>query len=98
MLPFEYELIQPGTRLLVGDRLLGGELYGADDPENCEEYLGQVVTAKKIFEDTHNKTWLIDIEENSHVTFFIEEIEGIADVCQNEEMEELDIESILSFS
>lgn len=98
MFPSQYHLIQPGTKLLVGPELLGAELYEADDPEVCEAYLGNIVTAKKIFEDTHNKTWMIDIEENPHVTFFIEEIEDLAEGYENEEMEELDITSVLSFS
>lgn len=75
MLQSEHELLEPGMRVRIGPRLMGSELYGADDPETYQKWCCQEVTVKRVSRPEH---WMIDIEEGD-ACFFMEEIECIVD-------------------
>lgn len=74
MLQSEHNLLQPGTIVRIGPCLRGEELYGADDPEEYRKWCGKEATVKKIDEP---EPWMVYIEEDDSVCFFMEEIECI---------------------
>ena len=70
-------LLYPGIRVRIGTELKGNELYEADDPEEYEKWLGKEVTVATI---EKFQSWMVTIEEDKNVCFFIEEIECIVDI------------------
>lgn len=71
-------LLEPGTRVKIGPKLLGEELYGCDDPEEIEKWCGHEVTVRATRRGIQTG-WLISIEEDKNAEFYIEEIECIVD-------------------
>ena len=84
----DVELLAPGVKVQVGSRLLGGELYGWEDPDILDTFLGEAVTIKKIERAPTEDTWFIYIEQSgSDDPFIIEEIECL---LPDQELEESD--------
>lgn len=81
----DHELIQPGMRVRIMPKLMGEELYGADDPASLAQYCGQEVTVKAV---THYEHYMVSIEEDSGVEFYMEEIECIVEDTEISESEE----------
>lgn len=71
----DHALLEPGVRVRVGPKLMGAELYGADDPEEYRKWLGQEVTVR----------WFVEIKEDDRVAFYLEEIESIIEDMEIEE-------------
>jgi hypothetical protein len=64
-------------------------LYGGEDPESLECWLGKEVTVRKIYP---HGDWTFGIEEDEDAVFFIEEVECIVDDTEIKESDEsLDI-------
>lgn len=89
-------LLIPGTVVRIGDRFWGRKLYGIDDPEEMEEFLGREVTVKSVQVGDYNNHKLIEVyfEEYEGWYFLIEEIEGIIEDRELEESE-MSIEEFL---
>lgn len=85
MLQSEHELLEPGMRVRVGPRLMGHELYGADDPAPYKKWCGKEVTVSKVDKPDH---WMVYIEEDDGVCFFMEEIECVIEDAEISESEE----------
>ena len=66
-------------------KLMGEELYGADDPEDYAKWLGQEVTVRHVKE---YEQWIIGIEEDKDVEFYMEEIECIVEESEITESDE----------
>ena len=81
----DHELFQPGMRIRIGPRLMGHELYGAEDPAEFGQYCGQEVTVRKVDKPDQ---WMVYIEEHERACFFMEEIECIIDDAEISESEE----------
>lgn len=81
----DHDLLQPGMRVRIAQKLMGEELYGADDPEDYEKWLGQEVTVRYVKQYTE---WIIGIEEDKDVEFYLEEIECIVDEAELSESDE----------
>ena len=76
-------------RVRIMPRLMGAELYGADDPEDYGRWLGKEATVKYVRKYKH---WFVGIEEDDDVEFYMEEIECIIeDVEISESDESIDI-------
>lgn len=69
-------------RIRIGPRLIGHELYGAEDPAEFAQYCGQEVTVRKI-DNPHQ--WMVYIEEHDRACFFMEEVECILDDAEIDE-------------
>ena len=69
-------------RIRIGPRLMGRELYGAEDPAEFAQYCGQEVTVRKI--DKLDQ-WMVYIEEHDMACFFMEEVECILDDAEIDE-------------
>lgn len=85
MLQSEHELLEPGMRVRIGPRLMGHELYGADDPASYKKWCGKEATVLKVDKPDH---WMVYIEEDDGVCFFMEEIECIIEDAEISESEE----------
>ena len=72
-------------RVRIAQKLMGEELYGADDPADYEKWLGQEVTVRYVKQYTE---WIIGIEEDKDVEFYLEEIECIIDEAELSESDE----------
>lgn len=81
----DHELLEPGMRVRIMPRLMGSELYGADDPEEYEKWLGQEVTVRYV---KQYGEWIVGIEEDKDVEFYMEEIECVVDDAEIAESEE----------
>lgn len=81
----DHELLQPGMRVRVASRLMGAELYGSDDPPSLEKYCGQEVTVKAV---RHYDHYMVAIEEEDFVEFYMEEIECVVEDTEIAESEE----------
>ena len=81
----DHELLEPGMRVRIAQQLMGEELYGADDPEDYEKWLGQEVTVRYVKQYSE---WIVGIEEDKDVEFYIEEIECIVDDTEITESDE----------
>lgn len=81
----DHELLEPGMRVRVAQRLMGSELYGSDDPDEYAKWLGQEVTVRHV---TRYGEWVVGIEEDKDVEFYMEEIEGIVDDAEIAESDE----------
>lgn len=80
------KLLTPGTKVQIGSRLLGGELYGWEDPSELKQFLGTIGTVVRVNESHDSKTYTVEIEENGTGTSFIlEEIEYIVPETELEE-------------
>ena len=80
------KLLTPGTKVQIGSRLLGGELYGWEDPSELKQFLGTIGTVVRVNESHDSKTYTVEIEENDTGTSFIlEEIEYIVPETELEE-------------
>lgn len=80
------KLLTPGTKVQIGSRLLGGELYGWEDPSELKQFLGTIGTIVRVNESHDSKTYTVEIEENGAGTSFIlEEIEYIVPETELEE-------------
>lgn len=66
-------------------RLMGAELYGADDPEDYGRWLGKEATVKYVREYEH---WLVGIEEDPCIELYMEEIECIIEDAEISESDE----------
>ena len=64
---------------------MGEELYGSDDPENCKKWLGREATVKYVREYDH---WMVGIEEDGSVEFYMEEIECVIEDVEIPESDE----------
>lgn len=83
-------LLTPGTRVLIGPRLMGSELFGWEDPPELEQFLGTVVTITRVEKSYDENTYTVETEENqSGSSFILEEIECI---IPDEELEESDMD------
>lgn len=69
-------------RIRIGPRLMGHELYGAEDPAEFAQYCGQEVTVRKIDKPDQ---WMVYIEEHDRACFFMEEVECILDDAEIDE-------------
>ena len=85
MLQSEHELLEPGMRVRIGPRLMGSELYGADDPADYKKWCGKEATVSKVGKPDQ---WMVYIEEDDGACFFMEEIECIVDNVEIPESEE----------
>lgn len=81
----DHELLQPGMRVRIMPKLMGEELYGADDPEGLAQYCGQEVTVKEV---KHYEHYMVAIEEEQGVEFYMEEIECIVEDTELPESDE----------
>lgn len=81
----DHDLLQPGMRVRIAQQLMGEELYGADDPEEYEKWLGQEVTVRYVKQYSE---WIVGIEEDKDVEFYMEEIECIVEDTEITESEE----------
>lgn len=68
-------MLQPGMKVRIMPRLMGGELYGADDPEEYQWWLCKEVTVRNVTQ--YDQKWMVGIEEDKDVEFYIEEIDCI---------------------
>ena len=84
-------LLYPGMRIKIGPNLCGKALYDADDPEFLKEYLGQVVTVRDVQVYGTNDIQ-VRIHEDEDAMFFMEEIDGIVDDAEDEDLLEADRE------
>lgn len=81
----DHELLQPGMKVRIMPKLMGEELYGADDPEDYAKWLGQEVTVRHV---KKYEQWIIGIEEDKDVEFYMEEIECIVEESEITESDE----------
>ena len=81
----DHELLEPGMRVRIAQQLMGEELYGADDLEDYEKWLGQEVTVRYVKQYSE---WIVGIEEDKDVEFYMEEIECIVDDTEITESDE----------
>lgn len=82
----DVKLLTPGTKVQIGSRLLGGALYGWEDPFELKQFLGTIGTIARVDESHDSKTYTVEIEENgSGASFIIEEIECIVPEAELEE-------------
>ena len=79
----DHALLEPGMRVRVGPKLMGAELYGADDPEEFRKWLGQEVTVRSVSYPVD--AWFVEINEDDRVAFYLEEIESIIEDTEIEE-------------
>lgn len=90
-------LLTPGTRVLVGPKMLGMELYGWSDPKELEKYLGKEMTVDRVREADVEKTFYVDLVGTDTVpSFIIEEIECIIPDTELEESD-MDLGSLIGF-
>lgn len=82
MRPADHELLEPGMRVRIADRLRGEELYGGDDPEELKKWCGKEVTVRRVKKYSE---WMVGIVEAPEADFYIEEIECIVEDAQIEE-------------
>lgn len=78
-------MLQPGMKVRIMPKLMGEELYGADDPEDYKQWLGQEVTVRYV---KQYGEWIIGIEEDKDVEFYMEEIECIIEDTEISESDE----------
>lgn len=84
----DVDLLTPGTQVQVGPKLLGHELFGWADPDILNEYLGTIVTVKRVERSEDNDTWYIYFEEiGTDDPFILQEIDSIV---PDQELEESD--------
>lgn len=69
-------MLHPGMRVRIKQRLLGEELYGVDDPPELQKWCGKEVTVARVINPSN---WMVDIEEDRHAGFYMEEIECIVE-------------------
>ena len=79
----DHALLEPGMRVRVGPKLMGAELYGADDPDEFRKWLGQEVTVRSV--SCPGDEWFVEINEDDRVAFYLEEIESIIEDTEIEE-------------
>lgn len=72
----DHGLLEPGMRVRIMPRLMGYELYDADDPEEYKKWLGKEVTVRYV---KQMGEWFVGIEEEKGLDFYMEEIECIVD-------------------
>lgn len=82
------KLLTPGTKVQIGSKLLGDELYGWEDPHELKQFLGTIGTIARVSESHDGKTCTVEIEENGTGTSFI--IEEIECIIPDTELEESD--------
>ena len=83
-------LLTPGTIVRIGDRFWGRELYGIDNPEEMEGFLGQEVTVKYVQIGHYNKHELIEVYFEEHNQWYVL-IEEIEEIVEDRELEEGDM-------
>lgn len=81
-------LLIPGTRVQMGSRWLGNELYGGGDPDNDDAewnaILNSVVTVKKVqIKRDHIEVYIEELD--SYV--FMEEIDHIVDPVMDDTLD-----------
>lgn len=81
-------------RVRIAQKLIGEELYGVDDPVEYEKYLGKEVTVRCI---KHYREWMVGIEEDESIDFYMEEIECIIDDADIKESD-IPIGTLLEFT
>lgn len=72
-------LLESGMLVRIGDRLLGEEIYGEEDPELYKKYLGCVATVNRVGQEGSDRI-MVDVtvlEYNQELTLFIEEIDRV---------------------
>ena len=67
-------------------KLMGNELYGVDDPDEYKEWLCQEVTVRHVAQ--YGQKWMVGIEEDKDVEFYMEEIECIVEETEIPESDE----------
>lgn len=72
-------------KVRIMPKLMGEELYGADDPEDYKQWLGQEVTVRQV---RKYDQWIVGIEEDKDVEFYMEEIECIVEDTELSESDE----------
>lgn len=82
-------LLIPGTRVQVGSRWLGSELYGVDDPDDGDAewnaILDSVVTVKKVQIKFDRIEAYIEEIDNGYV--YIEEIDHVVDSVMDDTLD-----------
>lgn len=69
-------MLEPGMKVRIASRLVGSELYDADDPKEYEKWLGKEVTVRCV--QLYRK-WMVGIEEDHDLDFYMEEIDCIVE-------------------
>lgn len=69
--------LNPGDKVYVLDHFMGAELYGWEDAEDMEQFLGEVITVRKVHDLPHLGTAEVYFDEDDgDKPFLAEEIVG----------------------
>lgn len=81
-------LLVPGMRIRIASKLMGEELYGAEDPMWMQKWLGQEAIVESVEMLDVPIVRIEDEDENGRPCFYMEEIDCIV---ADDDLEESDV-------